>query len=54
MAKVLTFNHEILHHISAQYQLDLDEKEIERLSFGLAEFMQALGIELDWTLIKEG
>ena len=53
-AKVLTFNHEVLHHISNQYQLDLDEKEIDRLAFGWAEFMQALGIELDWTLIKEG
>ena len=51
-SKILTLNHEVLHHISSQYQLDLDEREIERLAHGFAEYMQSLGIELDWSEIK--
>ncbi len=51
-ARILTLNHEILHHISDQYRLHLDEDTVDRLAFGWAEFMKALGIELDWGEIK--
>jgi len=51
-AKILTLNHEILHHVSDQYKMHLDEDAIDRLSFGWAEFMQSLGIEFDWSEIS--
>ncbi len=51
-ARILTLNHEVLHHISEQYKLHLDEDTIDRLACGWAEFMKSLGIELDWREIQ--
>jgi len=52
-SRIITLNHEVLHHISDQYRMHLDEDAVDRLAFGWAEFMQSLGIELDWSDIRE-
>ena len=52
--KMNTFLHEVLHSIDHAYSCSLDESNIDRMAGGLTEFLRDnLGIEFDWSLIKE-
>jgi hypothetical protein len=44
--------HEWLHIIDRQYGCGIGEDNIDRMAHGLAEIVEKLGIELDWSDIK--
>ena len=48
------FLHEYIHIIERHTGMKLDDSDIERITEGLAELLfTSLGIEFDWSLIKE-
>jgi hypothetical protein len=47
-----TLLHEVVHLISFNYEVNLDEDNTSRIANGIAELLQILGIELDWGDIK--
>ncbi len=51
--KVTTLIHEYLETINRVYGCGLDDANIDRVAEGMGELFKALGIELDWSLIKE-
>ena len=44
--------HEVVHLIDFNYECILSEENISRLAHGMVEFLENLGIELDWSGIK--
>ena len=49
------FLHEYIHVIERHLCVKLDDADVERISEGLADLLfNNLGIEFDWSLIKEG
>jgi hypothetical protein len=49
-----SMNHEVMHHINAQYKVGLDEDGIDRISMGWSEYMErCLGIKYDWKTMKK-
>ncbi len=51
--KLVTLFHEINHIINNVYSCKLDEDEINKMAEGWADLLMYLGIEFDWSLIKE-
>ncbi len=49
----ITLIHEILHMIDKNYSIHIEEDNIDRIACGIMEFLTSLGIELDWSNIKE-
>ena len=52
--KTVTLLHEINHVINDTFRCKLDEDEIDKMAQGQAEFLDCLGIELDWSEIEDG
>lgn len=51
--KMITLFHEIFHAICYQYNIEIDEKDNDRLANGMAEFLKNnLDVTLDWREIK--
>ena len=50
--KGVTLIHEYLHAVNTVHSLHLDDDTIDRLAQGFMEFLQCLGIELDWQNIS--
>ena len=48
------FLHEYLHLVERYLIVKLDDSDIDRLAEGIAVLLENLGVELDWSLIKEG
>jgi hypothetical protein len=48
----VTLLHEYIHLVDDVYVLHLEEDDIDRLAMGFMEFLQSLGIELEWHLAK--
>jgi len=47
-----SFLHEVTHMIDFNYEINLHEDDVSRLAHGIAELLESLGIELDWSDIK--
>ena len=47
-----TFGHELNEVIKENYDLDIGESTITCIANGWIEFLDQLGIELDWSLIE--
>jgi len=47
-----TYLHEIVHQIDINYEIGLSEENISRIANGFCEYLNNLGIELDWSNIK--
>lgn len=48
------FLHEVLHMVERYCVVRLEDNEVDSIAEGLAMFLfETLGIELDWSLIKE-
>ena len=51
--KAVILLHEVLHIIDRQYGCELEERNVDRVAQGIAEFlMENLGIEFDWQDVK--
>ena len=44
--------HEVVHQIDINYEIGLSEENISRLANGFCEYLNNLGIELDWSDVK--
>jgi len=47
------FGHELMEVIKHNYEIDTSEKDMSRIANGWIEFLTQLGIEFDWSDIKE-
>ncbi len=48
-----TFGHELMEVIKENYNLHTDEDDMSNIANGWLEFLYQLGIEFDWSNIKE-
>lgn len=48
-----TFGHEVMEVIKENYNLEIAESDMSNIANGWLEFLYQLGIELDWSDIKE-
>ncbi len=48
-----TFAHELMEVIKENYTLDTSEEDMSSIANGWLEFLSQLGIEFDWSDIKE-
>ncbi len=48
-----SYLHEIVHQIDINYECGLSEENISRIANGFCEYLNNLGIELDWSDIHE-
>jgi len=46
--KTAVLLHEYLHAVDQNYLLNFDDNTIDRISHGMAEFLQGMKIKLDW------
>ena len=51
--KTETLVHEIIHVGSFCYRINIDDADTDRVAETITQFMSELGIELDWSGIKE-
>lgn len=49
----ISLAHEVLHLIERAFEISIDDADTERLAMGFVCFLDNLGIELDWSDIKE-
>ena len=48
--KTPVFLHECIHAICYNYTMGIIDDDIDRLSHGMAELLQSIGVELDWDI----